>query len=127
MLPPQVQHQRWVDGLGRGSAPGYSRPRAVPGRRARGTFGVPGTLADPQLAVFKQGVATALQQNDNWSTGTNSAELVATAARVGSFVLPAGSRDAVLLVVLEPGAYTVQVSGVGATTGVALLEIYDAP
>lgn len=92
-----------------------------------GTFGVPGALADPQLAVFKQGVATALQQNDNWSTGTNSAELVATAARVGAFVLPAGSRDAVLLVVLEPGAYTVQVSGVGATTGVALLEIYDAP
>lgn len=92
-----------------------------------GTFGVAGTLADPQLAVFKQGVATALQQNDNWSGGTNSAELIATAVRVGSFALPAGSRDAVLLVVLEPGVYTAQVSGVGATTGVGLLEIYDVP
>jgi hypothetical protein len=90
-------------------------------------FGLTGILADPQVAVFKQGVATALQQNDNWSAGANSAELVVTAARVGSFALPAGSRDAVLLVVLEPGAYTAQVSGVGATTGVGLLEIYDAP
>lgn len=90
-------------------------------------FGLTGILADPQVAVFKQGVATALQQNDNWSTGTNSAELVATALRVGSFALPSGSRDAVLLVVLEPGAYTAQVSGVGGTTGVGLLEIYDAP
>jgi len=92
-----------------------------------GSFGVAGTLEDPQLAVFKQGVATALQQNDNWSAATNSAELIATAVRVGSFALPAGSRDAVLLVVLEPGVYTAQVSGVGATTGVGLLEIYDAP
>ena len=32
-----------------------------------------------------------------------------------------------LLVTLEPGAYTAQVSGVGNSTGVALIEIYEAP
>ena len=28
---------------------------------------------------------------------------------------------------LEPGAYTAQISGAGAATGVALLELYDVP
>ena len=37
------------------------------------------------------------------------------------------SRDSVLLVTLEPGSYTAQVSGVGNTTGVALVEIYEVP
>ena len=35
--------------------------------------------------------------------------------------------DAVLLVTLAPGSYTAQVSGVGATTGVALVEVYEVP
>ena len=34
---------------------------------------------------------------------------------------------AALLVVLEPGAYTAQISGSAASTGVALLELYDVP
>jgi hypothetical protein len=46
---------------------------------------------------------------------------------VGAFALPASSRDAALLVTLQPGSYTVQVSGVGGTTGVALVEVYEVP
>jgi hypothetical protein len=38
-----------------------------------------------------------------------------------------GSKDAVLLLTLNPGTYTAQVSGVGNTTGVALVEIYEVP
>jgi len=63
--------------------------------------------------------------DDGSTDGT--AEIAAAAARAGAFALPAGSRDAAVLAVLEPGAYTVQVSGPGAATGVALLEIYDVP
>ena len=48
------------------------------------------------------------------------------AAQVGAFALTAGSKDAALLVTLQPGAYTVVVSGVGGTAGVALVEVYDA-
>jgi len=33
----------------------------------------------------------------------------------------------VLLLTLAPGAYTAQVTGVGAGEGVALVEIYQAP
>lgn len=90
------------------------------------SFGVGGVLADPALSVFRQGVAAAIRQNDDWGS-TAPAELAAAAGRAGAFALPAGSRDAAVLAVLEPGAYTVQVSGVGAATGVALLEIYDVP
>ena len=35
--------------------------------------------------------------------------------------------DIALIVTLAPGNYTAQVSGVNATTGVALIEIYELP
>lgn len=52
---------------------------------------------------------------------------VALGATVGAFPLSAGSADSAQIVSLSPGAYTVQVSGVGGTTGVALAEIYEVP
>ena len=45
----------------------------------------------------------------------------------GGFGLPANSKDAVLIVTLAPGTYFAQVTGVGSTTGVALVEIYELP
>ena len=88
-------------------------------------FGVAGVLADPQISVFSG--ASVVANNDNWETspGTTAA-LVAATAQVGAFALPVGSKDAALLVTLQPGAYTVQVTGVGATAGVALIEVYEA-
>jgi hypothetical protein len=47
--------------------------------------------------------------------------------QTGAFGLPAASKDAALLVTLQPGAYTAQVSGVAGTTGVALVEVYEVP
>ncbi len=44
---------------------------------------------------------------------------------VGAFGLKDGSRDAVLLLDLPPGSYTVQVAGVADATGVALVEVYE--
>ena len=41
--------------------------------------------------------------------------------------LAAGSPDSAVLIELAPGNYTAQVSGVSATTGVALVEVYEAP
>lgn len=37
------------------------------------------------------------------------------------------SKDAALLVTVNPGIYRAQVSGVASTTGVALVEIYLMP
>ena len=83
-------------------------------------FGVAGALADPALTIFDAKNA-AVAANDNWNAGD-----AAQFAGVGAFPLPANSKDAVIVTTLQPGAYTAQISGVGAAaTGVALLEIYD--
>jgi hypothetical protein len=106
-----------------GTAPKQVLIRAVGPTLA--AFGVSGTLADPQLALFRQGSTTPLQQNDNWLQAANAAQIGLASAQVGAFSLAANSKDAAILVTLEPGAYTAQVSGVGATTGTALVEIYE--
>jgi hypothetical protein len=91
-------------------------------------FGVSGTLADPKLEVFRG--TTVIGANDNWGSqgvGQHPAVVEATTARVGAFALEPGARDAALMVVLPTGSYTVQVSGVDATTGIGLVELYEVP
>ena len=89
-----------------------------------GAFGVTGTLADPAIAVIDRNL-NQIASNDNWGTGNISA-LTAAFTQAGAFAFAAGSRDAALLVDLEPDrSYTIQVSGVGGTSGVALVEVYD--
>jgi len=46
------------------------------------------------------------------------------AESVGAFPWPGGSADAALLLLLEPGPYTIQVSGVDGSVGEALAEVY---
>ncbi len=90
---------------------------------ALSAFGVTGTLANPRLDLYRG--TTVVQSNDDWAGATALANAF---TRVGAFNLPnAASRDAALLVTLLPGGYTVQVAGVGGTTGVALVEVYEMP
>ena len=84
-------------------------------------LGVPGTLADPKLEIF-DGNGAKVVENDSWN-----ASLAAVFSSVGAFALPAGSRDAALVVSLPPGSYTAQVSGVGGLTGDAIIEVYELP
>ncbi len=87
-------------------------------------YGVSGVLADPMIAVYSGG--TQIATDDNWETGTSTAaQIIAASAQVGAFPLVSGSKDAALLITLQPGAYTVLVTGVGNTSGVALVEVYD--
>lgn len=89
-----------------------------------GGFGVSGTLADPEVTLLLG--TTVVATNDNWGDATNAASIRATAAATGAFALGEGSADAAILVDLDPGAYTVQVNGKGGTTGVAIVEVYEA-
>jgi len=87
-------------------------------------FGVPGTVLDPQLALFND-KSVKIGENNDWN---GTAELNAAFGAVGAFALPsATSKDAALLVTLQPGLYSVQVSGTANTTGVALIEVYEVP
>ena len=86
-------------------------------------FGVAGVVADPRLIVRRE--ATVVAENENWNT--DEASGIAVAARtVGAFGLTAGSKDAVLLLTLPPGAYTAQMSAASGG-GVGLVEVYQLP
>ena len=85
-------------------------------------YGVSGVLADPKLQLYNG--STLLQENNDWG-GTPA--LSSAFTTVNEFALPPNSKDSAMLITLPPGIYTAQVSGVGATTGVALLEVYEMP
>ncbi len=85
-------------------------------------------LANPTLQLHKLNTTTqtwsVVGANDDWG---GTAELTAAMKAAGMGALDADSKDAVLLRELSPGVYTAQVSGVGDTTGLGLVEIYEAP
>jgi len=90
-------------------------------------LGVSGAIAATQLNVFGTASSTVpIDSNTGWSSNpTNAAQVTAADSQVGAFALTTGSSDSALAAMFGPGAYTAQVSGVGADTGVALVEIYD--
>jgi len=90
-------------------------------------FNVTGVLADPRLRVFRQGIDVPLYQNDNWGDLSYADEVVTTAAKVGAFDLLPGSNDSSLILTLPPGVYSAVVTGVGDSSGVALVEVYEVP
>ena len=87
-------------------------------------FGIQGVLASPSLSLTAQSGAV-LATNTGWGTNTDSAQIASAAASLGAFPLANGSDDCAVLMTLQPGAYTVQISGVANTTGVALAEVYE--
>jgi septal ring-binding cell division protein DamX len=89
-------------------------------------YGVSGVLEQPTLSVFDS-AGTMIASNTGWGTNSNSAQIAADAAQVGAFPLASGSADCALIASLPPGSYTIQISGVGSTTGVALAEVYELP
>lgn len=89
-------------------------------------FSVSGVLAQPSLSVFDNS-ADVVATNTGWGSAPDSAQIASTAAAVGAFALQAGSADSAQIVTLPPGSYTIQVSGAGNSTGVALAEVYEVP
>lgn len=87
-------------------------------------YGVDGVLADPKLTLRKLS-GELIQENDNCGASTNLSEVQAAMASANAFALGANSKDAVIVVSLQPGAYTAVVAGVNDTTGVALAEVYE--
>lgn len=89
-----------------------------------GALGVNGALPDPELKLFNQ-AGVQLMVNDDWG---GAAALKSAFASLGAAALVSdSSKDSALLVTLESGVYSAQVSGVNNATGVALVEIYEVP
>ena len=96
-------------------------------------YGVTGVLANPQFSVYETtdpAHPVLVDSNDDWSS-----TLTNTFTTVGAFALTTGTglptndtKSAAQVLTLQAGkSYTVQVSGVGNTTGEALVELYLTP
>ena len=85
-------------------------------------FAVPGFLADPKIVLYSG--SNIIQYNDNW---VDTPDMRGMFASLYLTPLATGSRDAAMVAQLPPGTYTVQLTGVNGTTGVALIEIYELP
>ncbi|MDO8544934.1 MAG: PQQ-binding-like beta-propeller repeat protein [Opitutaceae bacterium] len=88
-------------------------------------FGVPGVLAQPTLSVYFQ--QNVIHTNTGWTADGLKGDLAGAARIVGAFPLAENSADCAALLTLNPGDYTIQVSGVGSNFGEVLVEIYAAP
>ena len=81
-------------------------------------------LLDPTIAIIDSSNVQIASNND-WGT-ENIPALLAAFDRAGAFPFGERSKDSALIADLAPGRnYTIQVSGVGGTTGIALIEVYD--
>ena len=95
-------------------------------RFALTAFDLAGALSNPLLRIYRG--QDVVVENDDWDSTPARAQSVTDAStRAGAFALTAGSKDAAVVTTLVPGAYTVILSGVGTSSGVALLEIYELP
>ncbi|HUG09669.1 MAG TPA: PQQ-binding-like beta-propeller repeat protein [Opitutaceae bacterium] len=83
---------------------------------------VAGALPQPSIMLVKDTVG--LGWNTRWGTAANAAFIKDVTPKVGAFPLADGSADSALLVTVGPGLYSVVVSGVNNTTGIALVELY---
>lgn len=84
--------------------------------------GLHNTLGDPVIDLFRQSGGTVRASVDDWDASAGE-----YFANVGAFPWRPGSRDAALLITLEPGAYTAIVRDKSGGSGLALVEVYAVP
>ena len=82
-------------------------------------LGVSNVLTDPQLDIYDSTGAKIYSNNDWQSQPDGGAAVTATGKA------PTDPREAALVATLNPGAYTVIVSGASGAQGNALVEVYD--
>ncbi len=80
--------------------------------------GVSGVMANPMVEVHDASGAV-IAANDDWMDGPDEKTIAADG------LAPTNGKEAAVLATLPPGAYTAILSGVGGTTGVGLVEVYD--
>ena len=81
-------------------------------------FGVTGVLQNPCLEL-RDGNGTLIEANDDWQQSPEAATIIADGKA------PPNVNESAMAPTLSPGNYTALVSGVGETTGTALIEVYD--
>jgi hypothetical protein len=79
--------------------------------------GLTDVLADPVLEL-RSSDGSLIFRNDNWKDDQRN--LIE-----GTVFQPSDDRESVIVVTLQPGAYTAILTGKDQTTGIGLVEVYD--
>jgi hypothetical protein len=87
-------------------------------------YGLPNYLPDPEIEVFAG--QDPIDVNNDWGD-TDPDGLIAAFSEAGAPLLETGSKDAAILLELEPGAYTAKIRSADVSLGVALLEVFFLP
>jgi len=112
-----------------GTSPKKVLVRALGGATLTGLGVVETTLVDPVLTLMRSANNTSVvvRENNDWEAGNDTALMTAAFSKTGAAPLPAGSKDAAMLITLPPGAYTAIVNGNNGGSGVALVEVFEVP
>jgi hypothetical protein len=88
---------------------------------------VSGALNDPLLRLYQSasGESFEIASNDNW--GTDASQITTVSHQMGISELNEGSESAAMVIWLEPGVYTAHAASSDGSSGVALVEVYEAP
>ena len=79
---------------------------------------VSGALANPTLELY-DGNGSQIAANDDWGSSAQVSAIVA------STLAPSRPAESAIVATIAPGNYTAVVRGVGNTTGVGMVEVYD--
>jgi hypothetical protein len=79
---------------------------------------ISGAMQDPSLELHDSSGA-AIAFDDDWQTGGQRDQIAATG------VAPQNDKESAIVATLAPGNYTALLRGVGETTGIAIVEVYD--
>ena len=82
-------------------------------------------LADPGIELYAG--AAVMAANDDWGAAPNAAAIAATGARIGATAFAATDvKSSALLLPLPAGVYSFIARGRAASSGIVLVEVYDA-
>src|ERR1043165_137317 len=83
------------------------------------SLGVSPVLADPTLELRDRNGALLISDNDWQDNAAQAAEITAAG------LAPSNTKAAAIATSLAPDAYTAVLAGVGSTTGIGIVEVYD--
>ena len=79
----------------------------------------PWCAAESRSLQLTDGNGNLVEANDDWQQSPEAATIIADG------MAPSNVKESAMAPTLSPGNYTALVSGVGGTTGTALVEVYD--
>lgn len=101
-----------------GNAPKKVIIRAIGPSLAVGGMPLPGRLVDPTLEL-RDNTGGLIFSNDNWAESPQAQQII------DSGIPPTDQHEAAIIATLAPGNYTAVMRGVGNSTGIGVVEVYD--